>query len=66
MRLYYNLPGKTKPCVVEVYVDQFEPPMPADISLKQSANFAKALAKGQPEGGRIALTLFRDKLSELF
>lgn len=55
-----------KPCVVEVYVDPFEPPMPANISLTQAANFAKSLAKGQPEGGRIALTLFRDKLSELF
>ena len=26
----------------------------------------EALAKGQPAGGRLALTLFRDKPSELF
>lgn len=55
-----------KPCVVEVYVDPFEPPMPPKVTLEQAKNFAKALAKGQPEGGRIALTLFRNKLNELF
>lgn len=32
----------------------------------QALRFAGALAKGQPDGGRIALTLFRDKLDELF
>lgn len=55
-----------KPAVVEVYVDPFEPPMPPKISFEQAKNFGKALAKGQPEGSRIALTLFRDKLNELF
>ena len=29
------------------------------------AHFAEALAKGQPSGGKIALTLFRDKLNEI-
>ncbi len=55
-----------KPCVVEVDVDPFEPPMPSKVSLEQAAHFAKALVKGEPNGGKIALTLFRDKLSELF
>lgn len=55
-----------KPCVVEVVVDPFEPPMPPKVSLEQAAHFAEALIKGQPSGGRIALTLFRDKLNELF
>lgn len=55
-----------KPSVVEIYVDPFEPPMPAKVSLKQASGFAEALIKGQPSGGRIALTLFRDKLNELF
>ncbi len=54
-----------KPCVVEVYVDPNEPPMPSSVTLKQAAHFAEALAKGQPNSGKIALTLFRDKLSEL-
>jgi pyruvate dehydrogenase (quinone)/pyruvate oxidase len=54
-----------KPCVVEVDVDPFEPPMPSSVSLKQAEHFAKALIKGEPNGGKIALTLFRDKISEL-
>jgi hypothetical protein len=29
-------------------------------------HFAEALAEGQPSGGKIALTIFRDKLDELF
>jgi pyruvate dehydrogenase (quinone)/pyruvate oxidase len=55
-----------RPSIVEVVVDPFEPPMPPKISLEQALHFAEALAKGQPAGGKIALTLFRDKLSELF
>jgi pyruvate dehydrogenase (quinone)/pyruvate oxidase len=55
-----------KPAIVEVVVDPNEPPMPAKVSLAQAAHFAEALTKGQPEGGKIALTLFRDKLNELF
>lgn len=54
-----------KPCVVEVVVDPFEPPMPSSITLKQAEGFAEALIKGEPNGGKIALTLFRDKLNEL-
>jgi pyruvate dehydrogenase (quinone) len=52
--------------LVEVVVDQFEPPMPARVSAEQALHFAEALAKGQPSGGKIALTIFRDKLDELF
>jgi pyruvate dehydrogenase (quinone) len=55
-----------KPSIVEVVVDPFEPPMPSKVSAEQALHFAEALVKGQPAGGRIALTLFRDKLSELF
>jgi pyruvate dehydrogenase (quinone)/pyruvate oxidase len=54
-----------KPSVVEVYVDPFEPPMPPKVTVKQATNFAEALIKGQPQGGRIALTIFRDKINEL-
>ncbi len=54
-----------KPCVVEVYVDPNEPPMPSKVTFKQAKGFAEALIKGQPHGGKIALTLFRDKLNEL-
>jgi pyruvate dehydrogenase (quinone) len=55
-----------RPSVVEVVVDPFEPPMPPKVSVEQALHFAEALAKGQPAGGKIALTLFRDKLNELF
>jgi len=54
-----------RPCVVEVTVDPFEPPMPPKVSLKQATHFAEALVKGEPNGKQIALTIFRDKFSEL-
>ena len=57
--------NSNKPSLVEVIVDPFEPPMPPKVTTKQALHFAEALAKGQPQGGRIALTLFRDKLNEL-
>jgi len=40
--------------------------MPPKVTVKQTSKFAEALVKGQPNGGKIALTLFRDKLNELF
>jgi pyruvate dehydrogenase (quinone) len=54
-----------QPSLVEVVVDPNEPPMPPKTTLTQAAHLAEALAKGTPGGGRIALTLFRDKLDEL-
>jgi pyruvate dehydrogenase (quinone)/pyruvate oxidase len=54
-----------KPVIVEVVVDPFEPPMPPKVSVEQALHFAEALIKGQPQGGKIALTLFRDKINEL-
>lgn len=57
--------ASNKPTIVEVVVDPNEPPMPPKIEPKQAAKFAEALLRGQPQGGKIALTLFRDKISEL-
>jgi pyruvate dehydrogenase (quinone) len=57
--------ASNKPCVVEVVVDPFEPPMPPKVTVEQATHFAEALIKGQPNGGKIALTLFRDKINEL-
>jgi pyruvate dehydrogenase (quinone)/pyruvate oxidase len=54
-----------KPCLVEVVVDPNEPPLPSKATVTQVAHFAEALAKGTPDGGKIALTLFRDKLNEV-
>ncbi|MCC6328938.1 MAG: pyruvate oxidase [Acidobacteria bacterium] len=57
--------SSNRPSVVEVYVDPFEPPMPPKVTVKQAKHFAEALIKGQPNGGKIALTIFRNKLNEL-
>src|SRR5438552_18454852 len=53
------------PALVEAIVDPFEPPMPARVKAKQVLRMAEALARGEPNRGRIALTLFRDKVSDL-
>jgi pyruvate dehydrogenase (quinone) len=49
----------------EAVVDPFEPPMPARVKVNQALHMAEALARGEPNRGRIALTLFRDKVSDL-
>jgi pyruvate dehydrogenase (quinone) len=54
-----------RPSVVEAVVDPFEPPHPPHIKLEQAVNMAKSLARGEPHRGRIALTLFRDKVHDL-
>jgi pyruvate dehydrogenase (quinone) len=53
------------PALCEAVVDPFEPPMPARVSAKQALHMAEALARGEPNRGRIALTLFRDKIKDL-
>jgi pyruvate dehydrogenase (quinone)/pyruvate oxidase len=57
----FRAPG---PSLVEAVVDPCEPPMPAQIKAKQALHLAEALARGEPHRGRIALTLFRDKLKD--
>jgi pyruvate dehydrogenase (quinone) len=53
------------PALCEAIVDPFEPPMPAQVTAKQALHMAESLAKGEPNRGRIALTLFRDKVHDL-
>jgi len=53
------------PALCEAIVDPFEPPMPARIKPEQALHMAEALARGEPNRGRIALTLFRDKIDDL-
>jgi pyruvate dehydrogenase (quinone) len=52
------------PALCEAVVDPFEPPIPPRVSAKQALHMAEALARGEPNGRRIALTLFRDKISD--
>jgi pyruvate dehydrogenase (quinone) len=56
---------KTKPTLIEAYVDPFEPPMPPKVGIEYVKNLAESFAKGQPYIGRIGLTLFRDKVHEV-
>jgi hypothetical protein len=35
------------------------------VNVKQALHVAESLAKGEPNRGRIALTLFRDKIHDL-
>jgi pyruvate dehydrogenase (quinone) len=53
------------PVLCEATVDPFEPPMPARVKAGQALHMAEALARGEPNRGKIALTLFRDKVSDL-
>jgi pyruvate dehydrogenase (quinone)/pyruvate oxidase len=57
--------SEKKPTIIEAYVDPFEPPMPPKVDMKLISNMAESLARGQPYGGRIGLTLFRDKVHEV-
>jgi thiamine pyrophosphate-dependent acetolactate synthase large subunit-like protein len=54
-----------RPCLIEAHVNPDEMPMPPSVTTEQARHFASALLKGQPHGGRLALTAFRDKLDEL-
>ncbi len=48
------------PAIVEAVVDPNEPPLPPKITRDQALHFAQALAKGQPDRLRIALTATKD------
>jgi pyruvate dehydrogenase (quinone) len=53
------------PLLIEAVVDPHEPPMPPKISARQAARFAKSLASGTPNAGKIALTVASDTVREL-
>ena len=53
------------PVLVEAVIDPFVPPMPAKITLEQTAHFAEALARGEPNRSKIAWTVLSDKVREL-
>jgi pyruvate dehydrogenase (quinone) len=50
--------------VAQAIVDPFEPPMPAKVTLGQTAKFAQPLARGEPNRRRIALTAVSNKVRE--
>jgi len=53
------------PCLIEAIVDPNEPPMPPKVEASQALNLAKALAKGTPNRGKIALTIASDVVREM-
>jgi pyruvate dehydrogenase (quinone)/pyruvate oxidase len=57
--------GARRPALVEAVVDPFEPPLPPRVSAEQALHMAEALVRGEPNRGRIALTLFRNKVRDL-
>jgi pyruvate dehydrogenase (quinone)/pyruvate oxidase len=63
--IHQAMKEKSKPTLIEAYVDPFEPPMPPKVGMEYVKNLAESFAKGQPYAGRIGLTLFRDKVHEV-
>jgi pyruvate dehydrogenase (quinone) len=58
----FSTPG---PALVEAVVDPLEPPYPAKATLDQAAKLGRALARGEPNREKIALTVLSDKIREL-
>jgi len=63
IRAAFAHPG---PVLVEATVDPFEPPMPPRANAAQALHLAESLARGEPNRGKIATTIFRDKVDEFF
>ncbi len=57
--------GTPGPVIVEAVVDPLTPPMPAKISVGQATKFAQSLVRGEPNRGKIALTVMADKVREM-
>ena len=53
------------PALVDVTVNDAEPPMPGKVQYEQAKGFVKAFLAGQPGKATIASTLFRDKINEM-
>lgn len=53
---------RSKPVIIEAFVDPFEPPMPPKVEMEFVTNLAESFVKGQPYAKRIGLTLFRNQV----
>lgn len=53
------------PAILQAAVDPFEPPMPAKVKAEQAMHFAEALARGEPNRKKIALTTISDRVKEV-
>ncbi len=53
------------PAILQAVVDPYEPPLPARVNAEQALHFAEALTRGEPNRGKIALTVASDKVREM-
>ena len=53
------------PALIEAVVDPYLPPLPPNISAEQALNFAKSVAKGTPDRGKIMKAILSEKVREL-
>ena len=54
-----------RPAIVEAVVDPFEPPMPPAATPQQAIRLAESLVRGEPDGGKIIKSIFKDKVKEM-
>jgi pyruvate dehydrogenase (quinone) len=53
------------PAIVQAVVDPNEPPLPGNITMKQSLKFAEALLRGEKDRWKIIKTVVEDKIREV-
>ncbi len=53
------------PALVEAVVDQNEPPLPGNITMKQALGFAESLVRGEKDRWKIIETVLKDKVREV-
>jgi len=59
---FLSSPG---PAILEAVVDPFEPPLPGKVTAEQALHFAESLARGEPNRGKVVLTVASDKIREM-
>jgi pyruvate dehydrogenase (quinone)/pyruvate oxidase len=52
------------PVVIECVTDPYEPPMPPKVTRAQTKHLAEAMARGERDRGRVALTMGRHAMDE--
>jgi pyruvate dehydrogenase (quinone) len=53
------------PAVVQAVVDPNEPPLPGNITMKETLKFAEALVRGEKDGWKILKSVAKDKIREV-
>jgi pyruvate dehydrogenase (quinone) len=53
------------PALIEAVVDPYLPPLPPNITAEQALHFAKSIAKGTPDRGKIMKAILGEKVRQL-